>query len=45
LTPFRLREDLDEHNHDGTGPECPTERIEQVATSPSGSVVADDLSR
>jgi hypothetical protein len=45
LTPLCLGEDLDEQNHDDTGPQCPTQRIEQVATRPSGSVVADDLSR
>jgi hypothetical protein len=31
LTPLCLRKDLEEHDHDDTGPECPTERVEQVA--------------
>ena len=31
LTSFRLRIDLGEHHHDGTGPQCPAERVEQVA--------------
>src|SRR5215831_6048140 len=30
LTPFGLRPDLDEHHHDGTGPQRPAERVEQV---------------
>jgi hypothetical protein len=30
LTPLRLGDDLEEHDHDDSGPECPTERIEQV---------------
>jgi hypothetical protein len=44
LTPLCVRKDLEEHDHDDTGPECPTERVEQVATNLSGSVVTDDLS-
>ncbi len=31
LTSFRLRYDLDEHDHDDTGPEGPPERVEQVS--------------
>ena len=31
LSSFRLRYDLDEHGHDCTGPEGPTERVEQVS--------------
>lgn len=27
LAPLRLRDDLEEHHHDDTGPQCPTERI------------------
>jgi hypothetical protein len=34
LTPLCLRKDLEEHDHDDTGPECPTERIDQVAHKP-----------
>src|SRR5215211_1037467 len=30
LAPFYLRDDLDEHDYDDPGPECKTERIEQV---------------
>jgi hypothetical protein len=30
LPPFRLRKDLDDHHNDDTGPQCPTQRIEQV---------------
>ncbi len=29
-TPFRLRKDLGEHDQDDTGPQCPTERVEQA---------------
>jgi hypothetical protein len=28
LTPLHLRDDLDEHGHDDTGPERPSERVE-----------------
>jgi len=31
LSPFDLRDDLEEHDHDDPCPQCPTERIEQVA--------------
>jgi hypothetical protein len=31
LTSFRLRYELDEHDHDCTDPERPTERVEQVS--------------
>jgi hypothetical protein len=30
LTPLCLRDDLDEQDHDDTGPQCPTERIEKI---------------
>src|SRR5215211_5292085 len=30
LPPFYFRNDLDEYGHDDTGPERPTERVEQV---------------
>jgi hypothetical protein len=30
LTLLCLRNDLDEHHHDDTGPQCPAERVEQV---------------
>jgi hypothetical protein len=34
LASFRLRYDLDEHGHDHTCPEGPTERVEQVIQEP-----------
>jgi hypothetical protein len=42
-TPFRLRKELGEPDQDDTGPQCPTKRVERPVTSPSGSVVVDDL--
>ena len=30
LPPFYVRDDLDEQHHDDTGPERPTERVQQV---------------
>jgi hypothetical protein len=43
-TPLYLRNDLEEQDHDHTGPECVTERVQQVAHKAKGSVVTDDLS-
>jgi hypothetical protein len=42
---FGVGNDLDEQHHDDAGPQCVTERIQQVGHPSERLLVADELSR